>query len=238
MLYIKVADLQIGIHHEYDYLPKLCQGFITEEAPLDVAVNITSADVEREMNRSEEPYPPAYMEGLACYRKIAEYISERDGCLLHGVLMEMKGRGILICAHSGVGKSTHAGMWQRAFGEEQCQIINGDKPIVRKIEGKLYGYGTPWCGKEGIRQNRAVELTDILMIRRGAENKATTLVPKDALRRLMDQIYVPDHSVLARLNTLDMAEHILKNVRFYDLECTPTPEAAQVAFQAIFQQTT
>ena len=171
--------------------------------------------------------------------------------LLHIVLVEdladlaVGGTGNVIqhfddgdfCAHSGVGKSTHAGMWQQAFGEERCQIINGDKPIVRTIEGKLYGYGTPWCGKEGIRQNRAVELTDILMIRRGAENKATTLAPKDALRRLMDQIYVPDHSVLARLNTLDMAEHILKNVRFYDLECTPTPEAAQVAFQAIFQQT-
>ena len=53
-----------------------------------------------------------------------------------------------------------------------------------KLNGKIYGYGTPWCGKEGISQNRRVEITDILMIRRGEDNSATSLAPASALRLL------------------------------------------------------
>ena len=235
MLYIKIADLQIAIGHEYGYLPKLCQGFLTEEATPDLTVELTSADVEREAQRAVEPHPPAYMEGLACYRKIADMLSETDGCLLHGVLMEMDGRGILICAHSGVGKSTHARMWQESFGAERCQIVNGDKPLLRKIDGKIYGYGTPWCGKEGIRQNRRVAITDILLISRGKENKCVPLSPKEALRPLMDQVYVPDCSVTARLQVLDLVNGLLSSVGLYKVECTPTPEAAQVAYHGIFK---
>ena len=232
MLHIKVADLQIAIAHQYSYLPTLCQGFITKELPPDVTVTLTSLDIEREAARTDETFPPAYMEGLACYRKIADWLSEKDGALLHGVLMEMDGCGILLCAHSGVGKSTHARMWQEAFGADRCQIINGDKPLIRKKDGKIYGYGTPWCGKEGIRQNRSVAITHILLIARGKEDKATPLSPGEALRSMMDQVYVPNTSVTARLQVLDLMNALLSGAKIFQVECTPTPNAAKVAFAA------
>ena len=232
MLTIKVADLRIGIEHQYDYLPRLCKAYLTEEEPLDALLSITPSDIAKEAERAEEKFPLSYVEGLACYRKMADWLSEKDGCLLHGVLMEMDGRGILICAHSGVGKSTHARMWQQAFGADRCQIVNGDKPLLRKIDGKIYGYGTPWCGKEGISQNRRVEITDILMLRRGAENKAAPLAPETALRPLMGQLYIPDCSIPARLNVLDLANELLSSAHIYSVECTPTVEAAKVAFAA------
>lgn len=233
MFSVRVADLQIEIHHQYEYLPRLCKGYMKKEATPDLTVTVTPADIQKEADRSPEPSSPAYTEGLACYRKIADALSERDGCLLHGVLMEMDGRGILICAKSGVGKTTHAKMWQEAFGSDRCQIVNGDKPLLRKINGKIYGYGTPWCGKEGISQNRRVEITDILMIRRGEDNSAAPLAPASALRLLLDQLYIPDGSVTARLNVLDLANDLLSHTRIYSVSCTPTPDAALVAFTAL-----
>ena len=233
MLYIKVADLQMAITHQYGYLPSLCKDFLTEKATPDLMLEITSADIERESQRAEDTYPPAYIEGLVCYRKIADWLSEKDGCLLHGVLMEMDGRGILVCAHSGVGKSTHARMWQQAFGADKCQIVNGDKPLIRKIDGQIYGYGTPWCGKEGIYQNRKVKITDILMIQRGETNQATPLAKEDALGLLMHQLYVPEHSIAARMGVLDLASDLLSSTRIYQVTCTPTEEAAKVAFAAL-----
>ena len=38
------------------------------------------------------------------------------------------------------------------------------------IDGKAYAYGTPWCGKDGINQNKKVPLQGICFLIQSKEN--------------------------------------------------------------------
>ena len=66
--------------------------------------------------------------------------------MLHGVLMEWQGKGIILTASSGTGKTTHARLWREY---ENALIINGDRVLIRKEEGQWYAFGTPWSGSSG-----------------------------------------------------------------------------------------
>lgn len=38
-------------------------------------------------------------------------------------------------------------LWSRLFGD-RVECVNGDKPLFLFRDGRLFGAGTPWCGKE------------------------------------------------------------------------------------------
>ena len=166
-LFIHIADMTIKIVHTYPYLVRLCKDYIVNETEdFAFSIEIDESDILAEQSEIDAKFSPGYLESLAVYRKIATKILDFGGCLVHGVLMEMDGRGILLCAPSGVGKTTHAKLWQECFGSERCHIVNGDKPLVFLRDGKLYGYGTPWCGKECLSENRSVALSYLLYFSR------------------------------------------------------------------------
>jgi hypothetical protein len=216
----------------YDAVHDLCRDYAAAESP-ELILETAPADIRYERERSTGAHSDAYLETLAVYRKLAPALSQHDVLLFHASAVAVDGAGYLFTAVSGTGKSTHIALWRKYFGEG-VTVINGDKPILRKTDEGFIAYGTPWCGKEGISQNRRVALTDILMIERGKENKCIPLSPKEALRPFMDQVYVPDCSVTARLQVLDLVNGLLSSVGVYKMECTPTSEAALVAYQALF----
>ena len=146
---IKIADLSIRIENRHTYIEDLCEAYMEPEGAFDFAVSVTDADILAEDAGREHP---GYAESLAVYRKIAEAILEKDGFLLHGVVLDVDGRGVAFLAPSGVGKSTHAARWLQILGE-RATVINGDKPLIRFTDGVPYAYGTPWAGKERLSKN-------------------------------------------------------------------------------------
>ena len=123
MFNICLADVVVGIDNKYEYIRDMCRDYISS-APSIFTVSATDVEIERE-NPDGFPYPSEYLETLAIYRKISEKLADFDAFLMHGVLMDVEGHGILLCAESGTGKSTHAALWQRLLGE-RLRIINGD----------------------------------------------------------------------------------------------------------------
>jgi serine kinase of HPr protein (carbohydrate metabolism regulator) len=47
--------------------------------------------------------------------------------LFHGSALSLDGEGFIFTAKSGVGKSTHAGLYRELYGE-RVEMINDDKP--------------------------------------------------------------------------------------------------------------
>ena len=45
---------------------------------------------------------------------------------------------------------------------DRVTVINDDKPIIRKIDGEFYVYGTPWQGKESIGKNIPALILSVL----------------------------------------------------------------------------
>ena len=89
---------------------------------------------------SESEY---YCSAYSFYTQLVNF----NGLMLHSSAVVMDGRAYLFSAPSGTGKSTHTQLWLDVFGEK-AGILNDDKPALRRIDGKWYAYGTPWCGKE------------------------------------------------------------------------------------------
>lgn len=228
-----IADFLIDFKNRYGFTARQCAEYECEkDAPVDFEVVATDADIQQERFHAEREYPVGYLENICLYRNLALQLPQKDAFLMHGSVISVKDKGIAFLARSGTGKTTHTLLWKQRFGEEM-KIINGDKPIIRFLEGVPYAYGTPWAGKEGFQMNAKAPLTDICFIERAKENKIVRISPEKALKPLMNQILVPSDPMSA-VKMLDLLDKLLKTTRLWVIYCDPTIEAAEVASKAIF----
>ena len=234
-LSIRLADFDILIHARYEYVVHQCKDYLLPTPLTESTADLTVAVSDRELAEEKEKNPPHvredYMESICIYRAICRSIPPLGGMLLHGAVISDGTNGYAFTADSGVGKTTHVTLWQKAFGDE-ISIINGDKPIIRKRDGKWYAYGTPWCGKEGWNSNTSVPLAGLCFLRRGETN---TIKPYNAANAIVDifpQLLIPTDPT-GLTSTLDHLDGLLTDVPLYELHCTISEEAARVARKAM-----
>ena len=146
-------------------------------------------------------------------------------CVFHGVVMEYEGKGVLITARSGVGKTTHARLWR---DHENALILNGDRSLCRRIDGKWYAYGMPWCGSSGEYINRRVPISCIVELRRGETNRVEDVSPFDAAMYLLERIYAPVWEPELREKAVDRCQELGSSIPVVRLYCRPDPESVQV----------
>ncbi len=232
MFLIKIADLTVEIQNRYRYIEKQCSDYICNgEATADFSVSATEVELAAENKKSDCKYDSGYLESLCLYRKIALRLPQYDAFLMHGSVISFDGCGIIFLAKSGVGKSTHTALWKQQY-DSSVEIINGDKPIVRFIDGIPYAYGTPWAGKENWQINRRVELENVCFIERDSKNSVKKIEPSDRLDSLMQQVLHPGDPITA-MKMLDLLDRLTKTANFWVIKCNPTFEAAVTAHKAI-----
>lgn len=247
----KIADFIIDFKNRFDYLPRLCKGFeafgasgaddFSVAPDFTIEVNDDELNIERE--QSDGNYSNAYLEAICAYRKLCVKLPARDSMLLHSSVIDVGGRGIAFLARSGVGKTTHTMLWHNMLerdgknggGPGKMRIINGDKPIIRFFGGEPYAYGTPWAGKENIKLNARVRLTDLCFIERCEHNETLPLEKDMCIDRLMAQMLLPNDAYCAA-KTLEMADMLLDKCSLHLIKCNPTPDAAKTAYEAIFNK--
>lgn len=229
MFTVKLADVIFRIDNKYDYVKNMCRDYIVSDNDADVLISVCGEEIQAEKSSGNES--DSYAESLAVYRKIADIMPDFNGFLLHGVFMSCNGKGILLCAKSGVGKSTHAALWQRLMGSE-CRIINGDKPIIRFKNNKVLAYGTPWAGKERMNINTSEIVTDICFLEQSADNSVFT-VSDELLPMLLPQIYIPQNKEKF-LHTMDLIGILADNTRQWKILCNMDISAAKTAYEKIF----
>lgn len=229
----KIADFYVDIQPRSKTLRDMCAPYVcTEPAAAELRIETTDAEVMAEMARDAQENAhtasKAAYEVLAVYRKLCAYALAHDAFLMHCAVIEYEGRGYAFSAPSGTGKTTHIRLWQEAFGADRVTIVNGDKPILRLLDGVFYAYGTPWCGKEGYNKNTRVPLSGLCFVTRGAENRIRPMSADEAIPHLFSQIMVTDSTNLAR--QMELADALLQKVPCYLLACNMEPEAARVAY--------
>ena len=233
MLYIRMADMCIRIENKYDHVTHLCRHYTVDPTDrVDLSVSVTDEQIRQELDASEGEFTVGYAESICIYREICKMLPLKyDAYLFHSAVIEYGGDGFAFAAQSGTGKSTHIALWKKRFGEG-VHIVNGDKPIVRFIDGKLYAYGTPWCGKEGWQSNTRVPLKAICFLERAQENVITRIAPDEAVMRIFHQILTPQD-----METVDalfpLLDRTLCEIPCYVLGCNISEEAAQVAYDGM-----
>ncbi len=229
MFVIELADLPIGIETKYEYTEKAAKDYITDKEPL-FTVDATAAEIEEERRIAEFKMSDGYLESIVICRKIANELPKYNAALFHGASFSKNGRAYIVTARSGTGKTTHMRLWLKEF--EGIEVINGDKPIVRLIDGVPYIYGSPWQGKENYGKNAKAPLDAIGLFRRGIQNKAYTATSKEALVFLASQMHFLRESAADFARMAKILDTLLKNVKLYNLECNMESEAAHVAHDA------
>ncbi|HBJ18900.1 MAG TPA: hypothetical protein DDY70_04060 [Clostridiales bacterium] len=232
MITIRIADLPIGIDNRYSYLTELCRDYLTDEEPL---FTVRASDEElREESRISGIKNAGCLESTVVYRAIARKLPDYDALVFHGAVLAMDGGAYAFTAKSGTGKTTHLRLWLSEFGDE-VHILNGDKPILRYIDGTLFAAGTPWRGKENYGRCEKMPLAAITFLSRGEKNTMTPTSPGDALFSFFGQIFMPEDEGAAQ-KTLTLTERILADTRLYRLTCNMDPEAAHVARRALSEK--
>ncbi|MBE6576779.1 MAG: hypothetical protein E7653_01410 [Ruminococcaceae bacterium] len=232
MFYIRMADIDICIKNKYTYVRALCKDYIVEETEAQLTVEISWEMLDGQVNSSRIPITPGYAESICIYKEICKQLPLRfDAYFLHSAVIEYEGKGYAFSAKSGTGKSTHIGLWKKVFGDG-VRVVNGDKPIIRCVDGVLYAYGTPWCGKECWQNNIKAPLHALCFLERAETNAIRRIDAGDALLRIFHQILTPED-----MQTVDamtpLLEKTLLEVPCYLLECRPDEQAAQVAYDGM-----
>lgn len=237
MFQCRIADLNIEVNEVYKGVRILTRPFQCEFDNPDIIINSSQEIIDYEKSISEDKTKPAksFYEKTAVYRIIAEQMLSFDGLVFHSACFDVEGTGVAFAAHSGTGKSTHMLLWQELLGDKMT-VVNGDKPIVRFFDDEPetpYAYGTPWNGKERLGSNMRTPLKHICFIERAAENSVEPVAPSEAVNRVLNQVYMPQ-DMMARAKTIELINRLIKSCNLWKIKCNMEPEAAKVAYNAIF----
>ena len=231
MFSIKIADIVVKIQNRFRYVKDLCRDYIVEDERAEFSVSATEDEIDEELRIAGLDLPRAYAEATCIHRQIARRLFEFDAFLLHSAVISCDGEGYAFAAGSGTGKSTHISLWLKNFGE-RVRVINGDKPILRLVDGNFRVYGTPWCGKECLGENSSCNMKALCFLERGTENQIARTTTDEALIRLFSQVYLPEDAT-ASAATLDLLDRFIQKTSFYLLHCNMEDEAALVAYRGM-----
>ena len=208
----KVAELCVETKNECPYVRHICRGYLSDGTP-ELTVELKCTD--------------PLEQSIELLRQVNDALIDRDTFLIHGSALALDGEGYLFAAHSGTGKSTHAAMWRRVFGD-RVTMINDDKPFLRVTEEGAFLFGSPWDGKHRLSTNTSCPLKALCFIKRGQRDVLHAISPNDALNYIFDQLPRSESSAyMGRL--LELLDRLLKTIPLYLLECTPTENAARIA---------
>ncbi len=231
MFKIEIAKIKIQIDNKYDVLPEISKDYFTD-GDVDFSVSVSNEEIEREKTGLLGDFPPGELESVAVYRKIAERLSDYSAFVFHGATVVLDGEAYVFTAKSGTGKTTHINLWRKKFGDK-VKILNGDKPVIRVIDGVPYAAGTPWRGKEGYGEPGLYRLRGVAILERAKENSAQAITPGDALVTLVSQAYIPKTNALSAKKTLIALSSVIEFVPAIRLRCNMEEDAAEVAYSAL-----
>ena len=229
---IKIADINIGIEPRSDRMQKFCRKFVCDDAP-DFTVRANDSDIEDERERmiNYMGYGDATdfeLEKLFIYRQIAERLPHFDTFLIHGTALRVDEDAYLLTGHSGAGKTTHARLWKKEFGD-RMRVINDDKPLLRIYGDKIMACSSPWSGKEKWYNNINSPLKAVINVNQAKDNSIEPMARADAWNHIMNQLYRSTNADNMK-QTLEFIDKLLCSIPVYNLKCNRDQEAVLMAY--------
>ena len=154
----------------------------------------------------------------------------RDGLPLHASLVEKDGFGVIFLGPSGMGKSTQAKLWEQYLGAD---FLIGDRPGLRKIDGKWIGFGMPWDGKDAIHRQTSVPVRALVWLEQAKENRITLMSPAQAMSVMLKQAMMPVWDNLAMDGAASLMGALAREIPMYHLRCLPDEAAARLTYETI-----
>lgn len=151
--------------------------------------------------------------------------------LVHASVIRREGRGYLMTAPSGTGKSTHTYLWYKNL--PGCDLMNDDNPVVRIVDGHSVVYGSPWSGKTPCYRKVEAPIGAIVRIQQRKQNEIRPMGTAESLAVMLSQVSSMKwdrdiyHAVCATLGKLFACTPM------FELGCLPNAEAARLCYETV-----
>lgn len=231
----RIAEMNIAVETRYEQTTEYLRDYQCDSGDYELFISVTDDMIAHERRLNQEIHGTQSSDGLceavAILRVICDHIVRRGGFFLHCSCLRIDGRAVIFTAPSGTGKSTHAALWRRVFGN-RVEMINDDKPLVRERDGDFIIYGTPWNGKHRIGTNISAPIRAVFFLEQAPENSTAPLDSFTALSLLLQQTVLPsDRSDMSAL--LDMLGRLIEHTPMFKLRCNISDAAALTAYRAL-----
>ena len=161
---------------------------------------------------------------------LPSFFLERNAVFLHASLLRWQDRAILFTGRKQIGKSTQAELWRRFRGAE---VLNGDRALLRRIDGRWMACGSPFCGTSDICVNEKVPLAAIVVLRQGPENRTEPVDLKGAYVAFLAGCTFDSGSWKATERVMSLAEELHREIPMLRLTCTPDEAAVRCLEEAL-----
>lgn len=149
-------------------------------------------------------------------------VLEVNGVILHASFIEHDGKAILFTAPSETGKSTQADLWAQY---RDAEIINGDRAVIRLMDGKAYACGIPFAGSSKYCKNAQLPLAAIVYLGQAETTTIRRLGFKQAFRSVWEGCTVNTWNPDDLNKAIDIVQQITAQTPVFYLECTPDESA-------------
>lgn len=165
------------------------------------------------------------------YLSTLEYrLMQKGDLILHASYILDQGQALLFAAPSGTGKSTQARLWQETRGS---YMVNGDRVLLHKKDGRWLACGWPMAGSSGISRNISSPIRAVILLEKAMANTVTRLSEENA------RSMAGHETVLRPWRREDIAAagglltDFCRQVPLYTLACTKDESAVTALFQAL-----
>ena len=162
--------------------------------------------------------------------ELPQFFLERDAVFLHASVLRWQDRAILFTGRKQIGKSTQAELWRRFRGAE---VINGDRALLRRIDGVWTAFGSPFCGTSGICRNERIPLAAIILLKQSPTNRIEPVDMKQCYRAFLSGCTYDSRDRRAAERVLNLAEQLHREIPMLQLHCTPDEAAVVCLEQAL-----
>ena len=167
------------------------------------------------------------------YLAFEDVLINHQAFILHSSFISWQNNGILFTAPSGTGKSTQADLWKKY---EDADIYNGDRTIIRKIDGKYYGFGSPYAGSSGIYRNESAPIKAIVVIEQGPDNVIRRLHGREAFLPLFRETLMNTWNKEYMEKMTDLLMDAACQIPIYHLSCRPDQDAINTVKNEILKE--
>ena len=151
--------------------------------------------------------------------------------LMHASVIRHQGKGYLMTAPSGTGKSTHTRLWYDNI--PGCDLMNDDNPVVRIVDGEAIVYGSPWSGKTPCYRNIQAPVGGIVRIQQRPENTIRKYSALEAFSNLLPAISNMKWDKRVYNGVCDGISELIRICGMYELGCLPDAAAAHLCHDTI-----
>jgi len=144
-------------------------------------------------------------------------LSFGKGILIHACGIDDGGNGVLFLGNSGHGKSTMGKLWL----ENQCDILNDDRVVVREKDDQFWMYGTPWHGTLAEWSLEGLPIRKIFFLNPGGKNNAIRKNGAEAVAMLITRSFPPFWDQKGMTYTMNLCHRLVNKIPCHELRFEP-----------------